>query len=195
MNVDWLGLATIAVGGDAAAAFLLKVGVSGQLVMDLNGNIGAILSLEAGGGTPSVGAVWTLAMTNAERIFDLSGIGFSCGGSVSVAGASGGVEFISGTAKDGTNVTGGMVVWGYSAVPPLWAEGHGQFTASTVVSLNWIGEDLKKEAIDIMDKAFNSLPIDVQEALLNSIVPTNKKGLTKNKITFTGGVKIESAPI
>jgi len=34
--------------------------------MDLNGNIGAIASLEAGGGTPSAGSVWTFTITNAE---------------------------------------------------------------------------------------------------------------------------------
>jgi len=44
------------------------------------------------------------------------------------------------------------------------------------MSLNWNGEDLKNEAIVVIDKTFNSLPEDVQEALLNSIVPINKKG-------------------
>ena len=42
-----------------------------------------------------------------------------------MAGIVGGVEFISGTARDGTNVTGGMIAWGRTASLPLWAEGHG----------------------------------------------------------------------
>ncbi|HOB44364.1 MAG TPA: RHS repeat-associated core domain-containing protein, partial [Bacillota bacterium] len=77
--IDADGRWTLAVGGNAVAAFLLKVGLTGQAVVDGHGNIGILIAVDMGGGTPNAGAALAFTYTGADTIFDLRGIGCAVG--------------------------------------------------------------------------------------------------------------------
>jgi hypothetical protein len=150
MFVDPTGETTYSVGGTAAAAFLLQLGLSGNLVIDDKGNVGIIPGLTIGGGTPSASAGGIITVTTANTIFDLNGIGFSAGGSaafglpVYIGG-----DTIVGTAKDGTPVYGVAISVG-GGTP--WPEGHANISISGVISLNWLPIWMKNSIIDMVKK-------------------------------------------
>jgi len=161
--IDPSGEITFAIGGEAAAAFLLRLGVSGQLVIDDKGNFGIILSGEGGGGTPAASISGTFTMTNADTIFDLSGLGFGGGGSAAFGlPISLGIDVIGGATKNGIPVYGGQIVIGASTP---WPEGHGFLSYSGVISLNWLPNWLKNEISDIINRIYNTMTPEQQEAL------------------------------
>ena len=77
--IDADGRWTLAVGGNAVAAFLLEVGLTGQVVIDGHGNIGILVAVDMGGGTPNAEAAVVFTYTGADTIFDLRGIGCAAG--------------------------------------------------------------------------------------------------------------------
>lgn len=161
--IDPSGETTFALGGDAAVAFLLKFGVSGQLVLDNKGNLGVILAGEGGGGTPSASASGTFTMTNADTIFDLSGLGFGTGGSAAFGlPVSLGIDVIGGNARNGTSVTGGQIAVGVSTPFP---EGHGQFSYSGVISLNWLPKSMKNGISNLINGIYDTLSPEQQDAI------------------------------
>lgn len=161
--IDPSGETTFALGGEAAAAFLLKLGVSGQLVIDDKGNFGVILAGSGGGGTPSAGISGTFTMTNADTIFDLSGVGFATGGSAAFGlPVSLGIDVIGGTAQDGTAVVGGQIAVGVSTP---WPEGHGELSCTGVISLNWLPKWMKNGISNLINGTYDTLSPEQQDAI------------------------------
>lgn len=125
------GKYTFGIGGSAYAQFLLRLGVNGQLVTDNQGNVGILLSISAGGGTPNAGAGGVVMVTTADTIYDLSGVGVSGGASAWIVGA----DMLAGTARNGDPVVGIQIGLGISAFP---IEGHAEVSYGGVISLNWL---------------------------------------------------------
>ena len=82
--IDFSGLWTVAVGNDFSAAFIAKIGTGNQLVVDDKGNIGILFYGSMGLGTPSAGGGTTLTVTDTPTISELSGLGWSGGGSSTI---------------------------------------------------------------------------------------------------------------
>lgn len=154
--IDPSGETTVALGAEASAAFLLQLGLSGQIVIDFKGNIGLVATGTAGGGTPSAALVGALTATNAETIFDLEGMGFSGGGSFGF-----GADYIAGKARDGSLVSGIQVI-GLGISVPL-PEGHGMITATKVLSLNWLPKSIKNWLINNVKDMYNDFLTDEQK--------------------------------
>ncbi|MPM69798.1 hypothetical protein SDC9_116746 [bioreactor metagenome] len=158
-HVDPAGLWTISLGVEASAAFLVSIGLSGQIVVDDNGNVGLILTGIGGGGTPAAAVTGALTVTTADEIFDLNGKGSSGGGSWGF-----GADAVTGNARDGSTVFGVQVV-GFGASVPL-PEAHGQLTLTGVISLNWLPQWLKERIISSANDAYNSMLTDEQKAMI-----------------------------
>ena len=125
-NTNW----TIAVGGEAAAAFGVRLSLGGQLVFDSKGNVGVLWYNGFGGGTPAASLTVTVTATGAEDIFALEGMGLAAGGSLTLGIAGVGAEVVVG---DGY---GGLT---FSGAPPLLStplpEAHGELTFTNVIDL------------------------------------------------------------
>ena len=152
---DPSGELTISLGGSISAAFLLKLGISGEIVIDDNGNIGVLVSASIGGGSPTLGASGTITITSADEIFDLNGIGASGGGSYAVAGG----DLIIGKARDGSAVLGIQVSGGVSTPLP---EFHASLDGAKVVSLNWLPTWVKNMVISEFQEAYDKLSDDIK---------------------------------
>ena len=84
--VDPTGLWTIALGIEASAVLGIKLGLNVQIVLDGYGNLGVITTGIIGAGTPNATVSGLIMITNADTIYDLSGVSFSTGGSLLVGG-------------------------------------------------------------------------------------------------------------
>ena len=135
---DPSGCSTFSLGWDISGAFGLRIGVSGQVVIDDDGNMGLMVSGVLGGGMPAAGALKTGTYTNADTIWDLNGVGFAVGGSFGV-----GVDAVFGEARDGSPVYG-VQVSGLGPSTPF-PEGHGELTKTVVIPLDWLPTYVKKE--------------------------------------------------
>ena len=133
--VDPSGCITVAIGGDISAALGLRLGLSGQIVVDDNENVGFAIGGVLGGGMPAASAVGTFTVTNADTIFDLNGTGFAVGGSALV-----GIDGVVGESQNGVPVYGIQIGKGISTVFP---ELHGELSKTSVVSLNWLPSSIK----------------------------------------------------
>lgn len=136
-HVDPTGRVTYAAGGDVAAAFVLRLGVTGQFVVDDDGNVGFLVSGAVGAGTPSASVAAVTTVTFADTIFDLEGKGKSIGASGSL-----GFDYVDGTARDNSTVRGYQVSKGVSATP---IEAHWDTTKTVVYSLNHMPEWFKND--------------------------------------------------
>jgi hypothetical protein len=142
---DPSGLWTIGVGGNLAAALLIRGSVTGQFVYD-GKNVGLLIAPAVGGGTLTFGGSVLTTLTNAENIFQLRRLGGEAGISASglpipiMPGI--GFEGIAGSDFYGMNISRN-----WEAKP--WFEGHGELTYSFVIELH--GENAEKARQYISD--------------------------------------------
>jgi len=166
MYIDPSGMVTFGVGGDAAAAFLLRVGISGQIVMDDNGNIGVLISGSAGGGTPTAGGSLSATITNADTIKGLKGLGFNAGGSACLFPATPGVGVQ--YTGNGSDVHGVNISVDWDAKP--WAEGHAEASWSFIVPLYGKLADEAKEIIKTnIEVMVNKLSEEAKTEIMNKL--------------------------
>lgn len=131
---------------------MIKLGISGQIVVDGYGNIGLAGTGIAGGGTPAAGIIGGVAVTNADTIYDLNGVGFSTGMSWGI-----GADVTGGTALDGSAVIGGQ--FSFFGVSSPFPEGHGELTATGIISLNWLPRWIKDWIIKYANDLYNDLEL------------------------------------
>ncbi|MFZ5353381.1 MAG: RHS repeat-associated core domain-containing protein, partial [Bacillota bacterium] len=137
---DPSGNVTIAIGGNAAAAFVVKAGVSVQIAIDGYGNVALLVTLQGGAGTPTANAGGNLSITNADNVKDLKGFSGEIGGSVGIAGA----ELVSGDGYQGLNINIGIG----TPIP----EAHGELTYTWVIILDSSKfDEIKKEILKELD--------------------------------------------
>ena len=129
---------TVGVGGNISGAYLIRAGVTAQLVYD-GENVGLLIAGAGGAGTPVVGASAVLTVTNAADIFQLRGMGIETG-----VPASGmpiplvpeiGIEGVIADGFQGVNLS---TNW---EVKPMF-EGHGELSYTLVIELH--GDDAEK---------------------------------------------------
>jgi len=164
--IDPDGRWTLAAGGNAVAAFLLKVGLTGQVVIDGHGNVGILVAADAGGGTPNIGAAGAFTCTGADTIFDLRGIGCAAGGSAGPLG-------LEVTRSD--QCIGVTVTWGVSALP---AEGHGTIGGCLVLGVTgWVGRFIEDRIVPWMFRQMQRLPDPVKRIIVDELgIPADACG-------------------
>ena len=125
-SVDNDGLTTVGFGFDLSAGFGIRAGVSVQIVVDDDENVGILVTYSGGGGTPSAALSLIESVTNADTIEDLQGAGGAFGASSSVGG-----DVTVGNARNGDVVCGVQSSQALLSTPvPL--EAHGEATYSVL---------------------------------------------------------------
>jgi hypothetical protein len=153
MYVDPSGRLTVAVGGYGAAAFVVKAGVSSQYVIDDNKNVGIIITVQGGGGTPTANAGGVVTITNADKITNLKGLGGEGGGSLWA-----GAELVIGKGYQGINFS-----FGFSTPLP---ELHGEGTYSWVrILIGDKAEEAKNKIIVEINKLSTEDKKKIEEQL------------------------------
>jgi hypothetical protein len=167
MWADPLGLFTMSIGVDFSAALGLRVGASGQFVIDDKGNVGIILAVDGGAGTPAAAINGVITMTNANNIFELNGISVAMGASAAFGlPVALGLEGIVATTPSGATMMGVMVSVGL-ATP--WPEIHTHVSYGRVLSLNWLPRFMKNLIVNSVNAVFDSLS-DEQKNAMNEFI-------------------------
>jgi len=148
------------------AAFLLKVGLTGQVVIDGYGNVGILVVADFGGGTPNIGAAGAFTYTGADTIFDLRGIGCAAGGSVGPLG----LEVTRSDQCIGITVTRGVSV--------LPAEGHGTIGGCQVLGVTgWVRRFIEDRIVPWMLRQMQHLPDPAKRIIMDELgVPAQAFG-------------------
>lgn len=127
--VDQSGLWAAYIGVSLDAAAGVKAGVSFSVIFDDNKNVGVMVTIALGGGTPTASVSGIVGFTNADTIFDMQGYGFAVGGSFGF-----GVEAPIGTSQNGDTVGGVQISWGPPGLSSPFPEMHGELTYSYIIT-------------------------------------------------------------
>ncbi|MCR6545180.1 RHS repeat-associated core domain-containing protein [Dehalobacterium formicoaceticum] len=133
-------------------------GVMGSLTyaMDNQGNKTALITIGGGGTTPNVGYGWTLTITNAPTVYDLTKWGGETGGSIGYVT----IEYVQAGKYRGVSFTG-------APKPPLYpVEGHGYVTYTWNMKPSpQKAAQIEKEIKQRMNWLNDNLPDDIKEQL------------------------------
>jgi alpha-tubulin suppressor-like RCC1 family protein len=158
---------TLAVGFEGSAAFIVHVALGGQLVVDRNMNVGIIGSFNPGLGSPSAAIGGTVTATTAKHIKHLEyAKTYTVGGSAALGlPVTIGVDYITGEYTDSEphyRIHGGMAFVGVSTP---WPEGHGTFSLSGVIELNWLPDFARALVSNTVISGLNALPAPAHNVL------------------------------
>ena len=156
--IDADGRLTCAAGGNVMAAFLLKIGLTGQVVIDGYGNVGLLVAADIGGGTPNAAAACALTCTGADTIFDLRGIGSAAGGSAGPIGLE---------VSCSDQCTGVTITYGVSVFP---AGGYGTVGGCLVLeATGWVRRFIESLIIPWMSEQMRCLPDPVKRVIMDEV--------------------------
>jgi hypothetical protein len=118
-----------------------RVGISGQIIEDSEGNSDFQVAVNGGGGTPTIGGSIFAGRSDAHSIDDTEG----GGGTVGASGCGMGIDHIIGSNYSGTNVSIG---------PPSVPEVHADktYTWSAKKTVNLISDTVKEDVKKLDDK-------------------------------------------
>ncbi len=157
--VDRNGQWTLALGGEIAGAFGLRLSKGWQIIIDGEGNIGLLSYSGIGFGTPTISGAAVLTWTNASSILDLDGRGGAAGWSVYAFG------FESNMGGNGLNspigFTGSV---GFSNTP---FEAHAEITKTKVIIIgDWRNSYLFLIFERIVGLLYAQMPSAEQESVI-----------------------------
>ena len=124
---------TISIGGVLAGGFGLYGSISGQVSIDLKGNIAIQGSAGGGGGSPSASASVFISSSNAPNVNKLEGETYQIGGSAGEGISVGGEYGFFSDNKTGEAYHSGTIMVG-AGINGILAEGHGEVVHTETVA-------------------------------------------------------------